>query len=57
MMALPQKLLDKLACPKCHGSLEYRPEKDQLICPNCRLVFRVADDIPVLEIETAEKLK
>ena len=56
-MMLPQKLLEKLACPKCHGSLDYQPEKGQLICADCRLVFRVVDDIPVLEIDEAEKLK
>ncbi len=52
---LDQELLDILACPKCKGDLEYRPDEDQLICKKCRLIFPVRDDIPVLLIEEAKK--
>ncbi len=56
-MTLPDKLVDKLACPQCHGILNYLPERNRLECRNCRLAFRVADDIPVLMLDEAEKLK
>lgn len=56
-MALPVQLLEKLACPKCHGELDYREPENRLNCRNCRLAYRVADDIPVLEIDEAEELK
>ena len=57
MMALPVKLVEKLACPQCHGVLDYFPDKNRLECRNCRLAFRVADDIPVLVLDEAEKMK
>ena len=52
---LDKELLDILACPKCKGDLEYNPEKDQLKCQTCRLIYNIQDDIPVLLIDQAEK--
>jgi len=54
-MVLPRKLVDKLACPKCHGALNYREDANRLECKHCRLEFPIIDDIPVLEIDEAEK--
>jgi uncharacterized protein YbaR (Trm112 family) len=56
-MVLPRKLIEKLACPKGHETLEYREEKNRLECEGCGLAYRIIDDIPVLEIEEAEKLR
>lgn len=56
-MGLPKRLVEKLACPQCHGTLDYIENEDKLICPKCRLAFRVANDIPVLVIEDAEKVQ
>ena len=52
---LDQKLLDILACPKCKGDLEYSPEKEQLICHNCCLIYAIKDDIPIMLIDEATK--
>jgi len=52
---LDKELLEVLACPKCKGDLEYKPEEEQLICHDCRLIYRIEDDIPVMLIEEAEK--
>lgn len=52
---LDKELLEVLACPKCKGDLEYKPEEEQLICHSCRLIYRIEDDIPVMLIEEAEK--
>jgi uncharacterized protein len=52
---LDKELLEILVCPKCKGELEYESKKDQLKCNNCRLVYRVKDDIPVMLIDQAEK--
>lgn len=41
-------LLSALACPKCHGKLEYDLQKNQLICPTDKLAFIIKDNIPVL---------
>ncbi|HOP07868.1 MAG TPA: Trm112 family protein [candidate division Zixibacteria bacterium] len=56
-MTLPDKLLEKLVCPKCRSKLEYQPENERLVCANCRLAYRIVDDIPVLLVDEAENLK
>ena len=55
-MALPEKLLAKLACPKCKGRITYLPGKDRLDCASCRLSYRVDNGVPVLLLDEAEKL-
>jgi uncharacterized protein YbaR (Trm112 family) len=52
---LNKKLLDILACPKCKGDLEYKEEENRLICNNCRLRFKIDEDIPIMLIDEAEK--
>ncbi|MWN32425.1 MULTISPECIES: Trm112 family protein [unclassified Gilliamella] len=41
-------LLSALACPKCHGQLQYDASNQQLICSADNLVYTVKDNIPVL---------
>ena len=55
-MPLPEKLLEKLVCPKCKGKLEYQETDERLICEACKLAYRVEENIPVLLIDEAEKL-
>jgi uncharacterized protein YbaR (Trm112 family) len=55
-MPVKKELLEILACPKCKGELEYREDKDVLICHKCRLVYLVKDDIPIMLIEEAVSL-
>lgn len=52
---LDESLLEILACPKCKGELEYKKEEDKLICHNCRLIFKIEDDIPIMLIDEAQK--
>jgi uncharacterized protein YbaR (Trm112 family) len=52
---LSEKLLDILACPKCKGDLTYDRDNNKLICENCRLRYRIDDDIPIMLIDEAEK--
>ena len=61
-MPLNRELIDLLACPKCKGKLDLRPEAttdspSAFVCPACRLVYAVADDIPNFIIEEATPLK
>lgn len=67
---LDKELLDILACPKCKSEvkekddkgnevvkivdLEYDRENNYLICHNCRLKYRIEDDIPIMLIDEAE---
>ncbi|MDQ7798238.1 MAG: Trm112 family protein [Candidatus Edwardsbacteria bacterium] len=53
---LDQKLLDILACPKCKGQLEYRPQEQKLLCWSCKLGYKIMDDIPVMLIDEAEPI-
>ena len=68
---ISKELLDILACPQCKGEkkevnesgeevttsvdLEYNEEKQTLTCHQCRLIFSIKDDIPVMLIDEAEK--
>lgn len=56
-MRLPERLLEKLVCPGCKGKLEYIQEENRLICKACNLGFRIVDDIPILLLDEADKIK
>jgi len=49
--------MEILACPKCKGDLEYDRENEKLICHKCKLAYLIKDDIPIMLIDEAEKLK
>lgn len=53
-MALDKELLDLLACPKCKGDLTLTG--DGLVCPACRLLYEIKDEIPVMLIDEAVPL-
>ena len=53
-MALSQELLDILACPLCKVKVELKPDGSALKCPQCRRVYPVRDDIPVMLIDEAQ---
>lgn len=55
-MSLAPELLEILVCPRCKGDLEYRPSPEALVCPACRLVYRVEDGIPIMLIDEATPL-
>ena len=54
-MAVEEKLLKILACPKCKGEVRYEAERDEIVCDACRLIYPVRDDIPVMLIDEAEQ--
>jgi hypothetical protein len=43
-----KKTLELLACPRCHGKLEYRRKQNEMICHHDRLAFPVHKGIPLL---------
>jgi uncharacterized protein YbaR (Trm112 family) len=51
-----KELLDIIACPKCKGELLYNEKKNILICGNCKLVYEIEEDIPILLVEQAKPL-
>lgn len=56
-MTISEKFLEKLVCPACKEKLTYEEKSNRLICNNCLLGYPVVDDIPVLLVKEAEKLK
>lgn len=56
-MAVSAELLEILACPKCKGSVAINEAKDGLVCENCRLVYEIREDIPIMLVDEARELK
>jgi len=55
-MAVSEKLLEILVCPKCKGDLVLTEKSDGLICNACRLKYEIRDDIPIMLIDEAIRL-
>lgn len=55
-MPLDERLLEILACPKCKGDITVSQDGSGLICENCRLVYPIKDDIPIMLIDEAIRL-
>jgi hypothetical protein len=56
-MPINKELLEILACPKCKGDLKLTEKEDGLICDQCKLLYEIKDDIPIMLIEEAKPLK
>lgn len=52
-MAISQDLLEILACPACKAKVELKPDGSGLKCTECRRVYPVRDDIPVMLVDEA----
>ncbi len=52
-MALDPELLEILACPACKTPVTLVNEGTGLRCGECRRVFPIEDDIPVMLIDEA----
>jgi len=55
-MALNKKLLEILACPQCHGAVRWDEKLDGIICNQCKLLYEVKNDIPIMLLEEAKKI-
>jgi hypothetical protein len=53
-MAIHPELLKILACPKCKGDIYMNETGDGLICNQCKLIYEIRDDIPIMLIEEAK---
>jgi uncharacterized protein len=52
-MALSQELLEILACPACKSKVELKPDGSGLKCVECKRVYPIREDIPVMLIDEA----
>jgi hypothetical protein len=50
---IPQDLLEILVCPVCRKPLGLKDEGKSLKCGECRRVYPVRDDIPILLVDEA----
>ncbi len=53
MAMIPQDLLDILACPVCKKPLVLKESGESLKCEECRRVYPVRDNIPILLVDEA----
>jgi len=51
---IPQDLLDILVCPACKKPLAITGNGESLKCAECRRVYPVRDDIPILLLDEAK---
>jgi uncharacterized protein YbaR (Trm112 family) len=45
------KLLEILACPVCKVKVELKSDGSGLKCSNCKRVYPIRDDIPVMLVD------
>lgn len=50
---IPKDLLDILVCPVCKKPLELKANGNSLKCGECRRVYPVRDNIPILLVDEA----
>ena len=50
---IAKDLLEILVCPACKQPLEYRENPESLKCKECRRVYAVKDDIPIMLVDEA----
>lgn len=52
-MAISKELLEILVCPLDKAALEEKPDGSGLKCVQCKRVYPIRDDIPVMLIDEA----
>jgi uncharacterized protein len=52
-MAVSKDLLEILVCPLCKAPLELKPGESGLKCVECKRVYPIRDDIPVMLVDEA----
>jgi uncharacterized protein YbaR (Trm112 family) len=50
---IPQDLLDILVCPVCKKPLVLKDEGQRLKCSECRRVYPIRDNIPIMLVDEA----
>ena len=50
---ISQDLLDMLVCPVCKKPVALNPNGASLKCADCRRVYPIQDDIPIMLVDAA----
>lgn len=53
-MPIEKDLLEILVCPACRGKLNEKGDESGLKCANCKRVYPIVDEIPVLIVDEAQ---
>lgn len=53
-MPISEQLLEILVCPACRAKVELKPDGSGLKCVECKRVYPIRDDIPVMLVDEAE---
>jgi uncharacterized protein YbaR (Trm112 family) len=53
VMAISKDLLEILVCPLCKAPLEMKQDENGLKCVQCKRVYPIRDDIPVMLVDEA----
>ena len=54
LMPVSEQLLEILVCPACRAKVELKPDGSGLKCVECKRVYPIRDDIPVMLIDEAK---
>ena len=54
VMAISKDLLEILVCPLCKAPVELKEDQSGLKCVQCKRVYPIRDDIPVMLIDEAQ---
>ena len=52
-MAISKDLLEILVCPLCKAQVELKPDQSGLKCVECKRVYPIREDIPVMLVDEA----
>jgi uncharacterized protein YbaR (Trm112 family) len=52
-VSIDPKLLEILACPVCKTPVKLEDDGNALFCGECRRLYPIRDDIPVMLVEEA----
>jgi uncharacterized protein YbaR (Trm112 family) len=47
-MAIRKELLEILICPVCKGDLDLKQDESGLKCRECKRVYPIRDDLPIM---------
>jgi uncharacterized protein YbaR (Trm112 family) len=47
-MPISKDLLEILVCPQCKAKVEMKPDQSGINCVECKRVYPIRDDIPVM---------
>ena len=53
-MAISKELLDILVCPLCKTPVRLNPKGTGLKCEQCKRMYPIKDDIPVMLVDEAK---